>query len=97
VLYSEIKVEFCFDQHLLMNRLVCSRLHVPPDTRAGCQYYLYVCISHMTLKQTRNSLLYMNVCIFSDLCDYRDSSTELLELQHFAQPRLEVTNKWCHL
>ena len=53
--------------------------------------YICVCVSHMTLKQTRNSLFYMTVCFCSELCDYRDSSTELLELQHFAQPRLEVT------
>jgi len=56
-------------------------------------HYLYVCISHMNLKQTQNSLLYMTVCICNDLCDYRDSSPELLELQHFAQRRLDIINK----
>jgi len=60
-------------------------------------HYLYVFIGHMTLKQTRNSLLYMTVCICSELYDHRDSSTALLELQNFAQPRLEVTNKRFYL
>jgi hypothetical protein len=82
---------------LITDQLLCTcKVSYEIITRRA-YHTVCMCTSHMTLRETWNLLLYITVCICNDKCDYRDSSTELLELQHSAQHSLEVTNKWCYL